>query len=291
MIDISLMLNDDLPTKRVVLKQLIDAAFFILGNQRPETIKSKYEHDAFILFQLSSLRCVSILGISNECDYRNALNTSALRILDPFSVNALVRTLFEGYSNFHSIYIQSKSDDEIALKHDMWVLSGLKYRQQFPTTIEEHQIKKQKEKEEIEELLKSVKSNKVFRQLDATSQSKVLHGIEKKKWHIIVNGENAHVAHWQELFKNVISNQHFDKLYSALSLNTHPSNVSIFQFAALYNFQQETNAMRTAINVTNMIFSFLITDYCKYFTALSSVYERLPENSKFLIENHSKMRL
>lgn len=291
MVDISQMINDDLGTKRIVLKQLIDSAFFLLGKQNPETITSKYRQDAFILFQMSTLRCVSTLELSNECDFRNDLNTSALRILDPFSVNALVRTLFESYCNFHSIYIQSKSDNETALKHDLWVLSGLKYRQQFPATIEEHQLKKQSEKDEIETLLNSVKNNSVFVQLDAKSQTNILDGIDKKKWHVAIDGNKAHIAHWQELFKSVISNQHFDKLYTALSLNTHPSNVSVFQFAQLYVSGQDVPLMKTAINLANLIFSFFITDYCQYFDALLPVYELLPENSKFLIETHSKTRL
>ena len=290
MIDYDLLLNDSVDARKISLKKLIDSAFYLIANHQENDRKTKVDHDAFILFQMVSLRCVKILDAANECNLVNEVNNSTLRVIDPFSVYSLVRTLFESYCNFNSIYVQSKSNDELSLKHALWVLSGLKYRQQFPATSAEHKIKKQTEEKLIASMTASIENCTIYKQFQPESQKNILSCIKKKKWHIIIDEREVRISHWQELFNCVISNNHFDMLYSSLSLNTHPSNISVCQFAELYVLDQQENSMKNALNLTNILMAFFITDYCQYFKPLTAAYSRLPINSKFVIEYQNGIR-
>ena len=64
--------------------------------------------------------------------------------------------------------------------------------------------------------------------------------------------------------------------YTLLSLKTHPSNVSVFQFGPMYIKGGEYINMKLALQLAQWFLSFFIRDYCFHSPSLIATYSKSP---------------
>ena len=115
----------------------------------------------------------------------------------------------------------------------------------------------------MEERKKAVTENPCFLRLDELSKEKITNAIKIKEWKFEINGKTVKLSHWHELMKNAGITQIYEKLYTHLSLATHPSNVSVFQFGESGGKPEQCIM---PVQVSHAIFiAFLIRDFCTYF--------------------------
>lgn len=279
-----ILMEDNINTTIDCLKEINEVSFKTLSRHTEEYRQSYIDHYGFILFQMNALKCASILELSSG--FRN--NPALVKLVDPFSVYTLTRAIFESYCNFNNIYIQSKSISEKVLKYELWVLAGLKYRQRFPASITEHQEKKEAEKMQIQSIIESIRSNEIYISCDERSKEQIEACIKQYKWQLMIINGKVRIGGWQDLFKQISSNDHYDQFYTSLSLNTHPSNIAVAQFAEMYETDWATNSLKMALDLTKIFMCLFIEDYCTYYTPVS--YKDISQKAEYLIELYNKMR-
>src|SRR3989304_2803966 len=178
---------EDLPTMIEGYKVITDAGFTILnyhGRVKATTVR---DHEAKLLFQMTVLKSISLLQLSVPINYNNSVDGSSLKnTYDPFSMDNLVRAQYESFCSFNNIFLQPASEDERILKYNLWVLSGLNYRQRFNVSSEYAIEKKKHEAKEIEEITAAVLANKCYLGLDEQSKKNITDGIRKRDWQFTV---------------------------------------------------------------------------------------------------------
>ena len=88
---------------------------------------------------------------------------------------------------------------------------------------------------------------------------------------------------------NAGANQLLDGQYTSLSLNTHPSNVSVFQFKDMYSNKTDLPTMILDIKLSKWLVSLFISDYCYYFEDAKETFNKLPIMTQILINWYNTM--
>ena len=272
-------------------KLIIDAGFNILYQHgRANTITEVWDHDANILFQMSHLKSLSLHQLSQPINYTNNIDGVSLHnIHDPFAMYNIVRSQYEAYCNFNNIFIQAKSEDELKLKYYLWVISGLNYRQRLKAESDFAKKKKASEAEEIGELNKLILENSSYNQLDVQSKNNILNCIKKREWQVKIEGNKAYKIAWHEMMTNAGGNDMLEGQYSYLSLATHPSNVSVFQFSSMYVEKQQEFNTKMALELSIAFMAMFIRDYVVYFKLQNIYFNNLPQIPQMIINSYNMM--
>lgn len=285
--EILLLHPTDLKGHIISYKTVTDAAIYIMGKQKGVVHKSQWNFDFDILYQMCCLKSMTILKLSEGISYKHdEPGLSFDQTLDPFSILSLSRAQLEAYCIFNNILIESKSEEEKKLKHDIWVLSGLLNRQKFPVGKNiEFEQKKAKELDKINDLKKAIETNHTFKCLNSKSQSLITNWSRiTDNWKLVINSNTAHLASWSELVQNSgAAGFEFEYNYRLLSLYTHPTNVSVFQFNSLYKNGQDEFLTQMALSFSKWIMSFFINDICIYYELTEDKLPELPSLNKNLV--------
>ena len=280
----------DFPTMVESHKIVADIGFAILKEHGKHGTKTSWDHDGNLLYQMTMLKSLSLTQHATPLNHLNSIDGSRLNdTFDPFAMASIVRSQYEAFCNFNNIYIQSKSIDELKLKYHLWVISGLNYRQRFKATTPAHVKKKEGEQKEIANLLETIKANACFIQLDEQSQKNVFDGIKKKDWQFKIDGVKASKIAWHEMMTNAGASDMLEGQYSSLSLNSHPSNVSVFQFGTMYIEGMQVFNTRMAIQLSKVFTAMFIRDYLVYFKEYQKYFETFAPIPQMLINTYNGM--
>jgi hypothetical protein len=285
-------------------KKIIDAGLKIMHECfKSGQIKTPQEHDGAILFQMTLLKSVSLLSLASGVNFNSEAGLVSIPLtLDPQTMFGIIRCQYESYSNFNNIFIQSSDQNELKLKYDLWVKVGLEHRQKYDVDqLKEHAKKdraakalyqetlaKQRDEEnQINNLKQSIKDNPCFKNLDPNSQN-LIEKNWQKEWKFEIKSSKANKLTWSKIMKNAVDNPLLDHQYDFLCSYTHPSNVSVFQFAAMYTQQTDKSMVKTALNLSNYFLSFFISDFISFYN-MKSAFLSLPEEYRVLINFNNKM--
>jgi hypothetical protein len=265
--------------------------------------RTPVEQDGLMLFQMTLMKSISILKLAEGIDFSSETGDLKLfKIYDPHTVLSIVRTQYEAFSNFNNIFIQSKTNDELLLKYYLWVKTGLKYRQKYntekskkhiDTDVESKRVyyyikeKKEKERIEIEDLKNKIRSNKCFLNLDKDSQELITKNWSRE-WKYKIDASVATKLNWVEIIKQSILNELIDDQYNYLSSNTHPSNVSVFQFAEMHEKSQDKDTMRVALMLSNFYLAFFISDFFQFYK-MNELFKSLSNEQKIFLNAYNKL--
>jgi hypothetical protein len=280
----------DLKTAIESHKLIADIGFSVLYKHGLEGKKTVWDHDGNILFQMSMLKSLSLQQLAQSINYVNGIDGSILKnTFDPFGMYNIVRAQYEAFCNFNNIFIQAKSEDELRLKYYMWVLSGLNFRQRFKVQSDWAKKKRDDEAIQITNLNELVLNNKCYNFLEEQSQRNIQDCISKRDWQVKIDGKKAHKIAWHEMMTNAGTNDMLDGQYSSLSLSTHPSNVSVFQFSSMYveNLQEFNTKM--ALQLSKTFTALMIRDYVTYFSLQKNIFNGLPIIPQMLVNSYNVM--
>lgn len=92
---------------------------------------------------------------------------------------------------------------------------------------------------------------------------------------------------WQEIYSGA-GCKDMTSGYTFLSLNTHPSNVSVFQLREMFRTKHHHIDSLFALNYSGMLGAYLISDYCHFSTAARISYNDLPKMNQLLINSYNR---
>ena len=139
------------------------------------------------------------------------------------------------------------------------------------------------EKKSLEQIVKNIEATQLYQELDETNQNKI-----KTR----LNDKEVVFLHWQELTNVMqILPGLFDNIYTYFSLYSHPSNVSVFQFADLFNKDDEEFPRMTNFNLKYFfaLTSIFIADYINLFPTVQKTYDNLNIRDQIVINFHNTL--
>lgn len=272
-----------------LLDVYIELVFQIIKKHRDEPVYTSANADAKIVIQMVMTKALSIKSVITGFAYQAKDGSGFKQIIDPTILACLLRNLFETVAMFNLIYRDTKSEDEKHILYNLWVHAGLKYRQRFETIIStvEEQQKIEEEKLNMEKLIQSIEETELFKRLSEKNQGKVKTRIKDKEYLMRFEGEEVMFLHWQELTKVMqIKPGLFDHIYTYFSLYSHPSNVSVFQFAAMFKKGNEKYPWLTNFNMTYCfaLLSLFIADFLKLFPTAQKTFDEMHMRDQIVID-------
>lgn len=244
------------------------------------------------LFNMILSKSLHLKKLLEGVTYNVYKSAKAFNVIDPTIVAILIRNIYETVAVFNLIYIKPKIKEEKNMIYQLWVLSGLKYRQCFEDNADTSEsIEKLKsERKQISDIELAIKTSKLFEQLDCKSQKSILNKIRRRDYKIIFDDDKVKPLHWYELADVMgLKKGLMDNIYNFLSLYTHPSNVSVFQHADLLSpaEQESPKVILFNLKTANLLFSVFIADYIHLFPDVLSVFEELTLMDQVAINFHN----
>ena len=266
-----------------------DAAFYLIRTHGNDASTSTMNHDGNLLLQMTALKGMSIKSMALPKNLKiQADGTTVGGVNDPFGMICLVRSQMEAFCTFNNMFINSNSDEELQVKYDLWVMSGLKYRQRFGVELEEHVAKKEKEAKQIDEIMQSIESSDLHKGLSEQGLKNFKQMVKGKDWKFRVDGNSIKTLHWHEALTDSGANDMLEQKYNFLSLGSHPSNVSVFQFGQMYVKGEHEFTARMALMFSNVFLSFFIRDYIKYHGLIEKCFDTLPLENQMMVNWYNR---
>ncbi|MBI3258781.1 MAG: hypothetical protein HYZ54_04805 [Ignavibacteriae bacterium] len=266
-------------------------------NHKDETIYSDADYDAKIIVQMMLTKVLHLKNVVSGISFRTKDGLRLERIIDPTIVASFIRNIYETTAMFNLIYIHTKDKDEKTILYSLWVHAGLKYRQRFENIITsiENKQKHEEEKIMIEKIIIKINGTQLYNKLNQINKDKIKEKLKKKDYFIEFAGTEVNFLSWKDLVGIMgVKEGLLDHLYTHLSFNSHPSNVSVFQFDSMFKdgeaeFIRLTNTnLQTAFFMFSIfMFSIFIADYVKLFPTIMSTYEKIDLRDQIVIDFHN----
>lgn len=276
---------DTSPEKvRATFKLALDAYIKVVYRNAENGFNALITYEADLLAQKFFLHCMSLEKLSTPQLYQSSLMQRQFELLDPISVWALLRSQFEAYLAFHHLFVTPTSDEEREIRYKLWVVSGLKYRNRFPATIEAHIQQQERERKQIEELIEEIKQTPIYQGLLDEEKKKLKDIIKRKDWKVAFKDSHAISLSWPQLGQRTEMNQSlFSEIYNYLSIHSHPTYISVLQLGELYATKEDQSLALLGMNLSRFIISFMISDYCKFFVRSVAYFNELPNEYRAFI--------
>lgn len=235
---------------------------------------SECSNIANLLLQMSLCKYNSIIKLTDGIDI------NGIRIIEPFSIFTILRSIYETYAVFNNIFINSENSDQLEYKYCLFKLSSLNYRQKFPTKLQENLIKKNNESVEIDNIKNLIRNNSIYISRNSVLLNKtycdkggnIKKYTIKKSEDILFDKKNSNVCNsgisknYSELIEQsgINNSKLFEEKYNYLSMLSHPSYIGCLQFGEVFSNNIENEYINTILLISNAIMSGFINDYKLY---------------------------
>ncbi len=270
-----------------------DFLFKTVQKHQLDEVNSVADAQAKIILQMMLTKILHLKSIIAGINYTSENGVSLNDIIDPTALAVLIRNVYETVGMFNLIYRTTTTADEKLILYNLWVHAGLSYRQKFIAiiTTDENKQKAQEEKQMMDDLVKEIKNTNLYSSLSEKDQNKVLQKVKDKDY--LMKFENGEVVflHWHNLASLMgIKEGLLDQIYTYFSLYSHPSNVSIFQFADMFEKKDPAFVFMTTFNLKNLfiLISSFIADYISLFPKVQATFDGLPLINQLAINFHNK---
>lgn len=262
-----------------VVEIYLNFLFVIIRDHQMDEVDSLAKAEARIINQMIFTKLAQLRETVKGIDFQYE-DTHLNRIIDPTIVASNTRNIYETVGLFNLVYVNTKTADEQLILYNLWVHSGLKYRQRFENLAQsiENKEKLESEKKQIESLIKEIKDTHLYKSLDAKNQGKIDTKIKEKDYKIRFNGTDVEFLSWQDLIKPLgLKTGMLDTIYNYFSLYTHPTNVAVFQFSAMFKNEDKAWIELSTFNlkIAIMLTSIFIADYISFFPKVKTSFEKL----------------
>ncbi len=221
---------------------------------------------------------------------KEAVNSN--RIIDPTIIANLTRNVYETAGMFNVVYRTPSTDDERLILYNLWVHSGLSYRQRFVESVKtkENLEKAADEKARMNELVLEIENTNLFKSLDEKNKGKIKTRLKEREYLMRFDNNNVVFLNWNDVPKNLGIEKLLDKIYGYFSMYAHPSNVSVFQFADMFRLGQEEFLGLINFNLHNLfvMLSSFIADYIAVYPNVLATFNKQPLVDQIVINFHQK---
>jgi hypothetical protein len=262
--------------------------FNAVKNHHDEPVYKHSDADAKMVLQMMMTKTLHLKSIVKGISYKAKDGSTLNNIIDPTIVASLVRNIYETVAMFNLIYRHTKTEDEKNIVYLLWVHAGLKYRQRFEDVIttEENKEKYENEKAQLDKIVQEIESIELYKNLDEKNQNKIKTKLKEKDYLLELNGKEVNFLHWHELVDKMgIKEGLLGNIYTYFSLYSHPSNVSVFQFADMFKKGDESFLELTNFNLklAFFLFSIFIADYINLFPNVLETFNSLDIRDQIVI--------
>jgi hypothetical protein len=287
---IRLLMPADIDTSLEVIDIYCEFFSKAIIEHQPEMPANVQEGEARLLLQMMLTKCLHLKTILPGTGFKTKRGDVLNKIVDPTIIASLVRNVFETIALFHLIYVKhvGKSRDIV---YNLWVVSGLKYRQRFESHIrsENYYNKLHSERETISRLTAEIESNEDY--LALSEDGKELIKKQLKKYGFLITITNGHVqlVSWREMATIIgLRKELFENLYTYFSLYSHPSNVSVFQFGSMFEKGKASNVSLAKLNIQYLyaLCSVFISDYISLFPEVLQTFGSLNIVEQAIIDSN-----
>lgn len=267
------------------LKEIISLSskLFLDRAKRINTFDNEKIHLSNLLLQKVTLHGSSILNCGLGIDYPSDY-TKGKKIMDPFSLQVLTRSLLECYLTLHHInYAPTEEENEVRFK--IWTQYGLSQRAKMTFVALPQKMLKQLdyEKEQIENLKNEIFSSDDFLGLDIAKQKTLTKQI-KKDWKFAFKNDTYQHCSWQDLLNNTGVNQMlFSDTYNFFSWFAHSTSISLYQLRDIYRENREKNEVKNVLKESAIFIALAITDYIKIESETKKEFDKLSDDKKDLL--------
>lgn len=277
-----------------LLNIYIEFFFQTVLKHHDENVFSHADANAKMLIQMMMTKALHLKNALNGVDYISQDGRKLNNIIDPTIVASLIRNIYETTGMFNLIFRNTKSKDEKQILYLLWVHAGLAYRQRFDEiiTTEENREKSQSEKKQMENIQVEIEKNPFFVKLDEKNKGKIRTKIKEKDYLLKFENEQVVFLNWRELTKTMdIKNGKLDYAYTYFSLYSHPSNVSVFQFANMFEKNKESypDLVLYNLQIAFFMFSIFIADYITLFPTVLKTFEEMGLVEQIVINFHNSV--
>lgn len=284
---VELTRNSNVDNSCTILKMYIDLIFKLIENNSAIQ-DTQVDEDAKMVNQMMFTKLLHIRKFIEGISYEGE-GVKLNPIIDPTVLASLIRNLVETVLIFDLIYRETTSQEEKNIIYNMWVSSGLSYRQKFESVANtlENIEKCQQEKQEIEDIKRQIMGTSLYQGLTRRNKDKIINALNRKEFRVVFGKNNLKIVQgWQDVCDKIGCKKNIvEELYNYLSLYSHPSQVSVFQFREM--FGKETREFESITNfVLKYCFFFtsiFISDYIKLFPSLQSTFDEIDPLSQMII--------
>ncbi|MEX1190969.1 MAG: hypothetical protein WEA99_03280 [Brumimicrobium sp.] len=289
-------------------QMVLDSGLYIsqaVHKSLPKKDRDEFINDALILFQMTMAKGIAVLNIAKPINYYNSLGDMTLPdFVDPMAISALIRPQYEAFTNFNNIFNSTENEDARQFLYDVWVIAGLKERRRFYVEPSDEELEKmpatrrktaleRKEKAQnelkiIESLSEKVRKSSFYVDLDDKKRKNMDDNLKRRVFQFALSNGKMVKKSWLEMFLNTGASEVFKPMYSLMSTTNHPSNVSVFQYAQMFDKYENIQSAQTLLKMSEKIMCFFIADYCRYIPKAKEEYQNLPEMNKVIIETANK---
>lgn len=258
----------------------------VINEPKPNDI---IEDDARIMLQMITSKLLHLKKMYEGVGYINKARIKLLDgLIDPTVIAVLTRNLYETICAFHIIFINTKTADEKKIVYNLWVISGLEYRQRFKEniTLEKHQQKAEIERQSIADLKLGIEKTNLFNHLNEKNKEKVYTAIKNKDYKIRFSKGQVEILSWADISKILfIEERVIKQMYNYFSLYSHPSNVSVFQYKDMFDLNGEVNKETASfiLRFCLMLSSIFLGDFIRVFPSMLPVFEENSDLNQILI--------
>jgi hypothetical protein len=232
---------------------------------------SEYSNISNILLQMSLCKYNSIIKLTE------GININNIKIIEPFSIFPILRSIYETYAIFNNIFINSENIDQLEYKYNLFKLSSLNYRQKFPAKSQENVLKKNNESIEIDNIKNLLRNNTIFKlRLQNVKEKDILN---KKKSNVCNKGIDKNYSELIEQ-SGINNSKLFEEKYNYLSMLSHPSYIGCLQFGETFSKNIESEYINNILLISNAIMSGFINDYKLYHKIQDNNINNVSDNLK-----------
>ena len=243
------------------------------------------ENFAFYMFQQQLANIKSILELSMGIDIYPGQTEN--KVIEPTSIISVVRSVYERMFIFHCIYVLPETREEQDIFFYIWLIKGLKNRQNIEAT-EQYKEKQLKEKEEIENEIEKIQIRTNSLNIKRKAKEKILKIANDKdltpKGYKFIKNSNNKIVGIKKISLSGASNELFGKnfppIYRFFSMHTHPSYLGTLQFSQLFDGKEDKSFMLILLKSIALFQGKIIHDFVSTIEGAKEIYNNLPSEDR-----------
>lgn len=269
-----------------LLQIYIDFLFSVIENNHNDKFEILGRDEANIIVQMIATKLSHLQNIISGINFNGRLKNN---IIDVTVLATLERNIYEAIGAFYVIFVNPKSEQEKVILYNLWKIAGLNYRQRFSDIIqsEANRLKGETEKIEIQDLTDQIYNSKLFLSLDGKNQKKIREMISRKDYKIRFENKNVFFLDWKDIPTLMgFTKDHVKHLYTFFSLYSHPSYVSVFQYADMFKDHDKAWKDLTVYNLKSifLFISTFIAEYIRLKPTVLATFAALPLQKQIAID-------
>jgi hypothetical protein len=196
-----------------------------------------------------------------------------LNFIDHASINVVMRAALETFLAFHHLLIAPKTAEERNFRVRIWQIGGLRDRQRFPAIVSENKAKLQKEKVQLDELIKKIEADPIFQTLTPEERRRA----RKGDWRL--------TKQWVDVAVEAgVSKQYFEPMYRYLCSYAHSGSLSMLQINDAENKEVQFRLAEPNLGTALIIMSRMVTAFAELFPEARQCLDAAPEHQRNLVK-------